>query len=56
MEFMYFVIKEKVQKHRVSIEHLSTTLMIADLLTKRLPPIVFAGHVENMGIMFASEC
>ena len=56
MELKYFVVKEEVQKHRVSIEHISTNLMIVDPLTKGLPPKVFTGHVVNMGIMSASEC
>ena len=41
----YFVVKE-IHKHRVSIEHASTDLMIVDPLTKELPPKVFTGHVE----------
>ena len=44
MELKYFVVKEEVQKHRVSIEHISTDLMIADPLTKWLPPKTFTGH------------
>ena len=56
MELKYFAVKEEVQKHRVSIEHISTNLMIPDPLTKGLPPKVFTGHVVNMGIMSASEC
>jgi hypothetical protein len=55
MELKYFSVKEEVQKHRVSIEHISTNLMIADPLTKGLPPKVFCGHVENMGIMAINE-
>jgi len=55
LELKYFVIKEKVQKYRVSIKHISTDLMIADHLTKGLQPKTFIGHVENMGIMFTSE-
>jgi hypothetical protein len=55
MELKYFAVKEEVQKHRVSIEHISTNLMIADPLTKGLPPKVFCGHVENMGIMAINE-
>jgi len=54
MELKYFVVKE-VQKHRVSIEHISTDLMIVDPLTKGLPPKTFTGHVVNMGIMSTSE-
>jgi len=55
MELKYFVIKE-VQKHRVSIEHVSTDIMIAKPLTKGLPPQVFTDHVKNMSIMCTSEC
>ncbi|CAL1361871.1 unnamed protein product [Linum trigynum] len=51
MEVKYFVVKEEVQKQRVSIEHISTQLMIADPLTKGLPPKTFTEHVERMGII-----
>ena len=51
MELKYFVVKEEVQKQRVSIEHISTNLMIADPLTKGLRPKTFIGHVERMGLM-----
>jgi len=40
----------------VSIEHISTNIMIADPLTKGLPPKLYAGHVKNMDIMSISEC
>ena len=55
MELKYFVMKEEVQKQRVSIEHISTELMVADPLTKGLPPKTFTGHLESMGILFASK-
>jgi len=55
MELKYFSVKEEVQKHRVSIEHISTDLMIVDPLTKWLPPKTFTRHVVNMGIMSTSE-
>jgi len=48
-------IKEEVQKHRMSIEHISTNVMIDDPLTKGLLPKTFIGHVENVGIMSTSE-
>ena len=51
MKLKYFAVKEEVQKQRVSIEHISTNLMIVDPLTKRLPPKTFTGHVERMGII-----
>ncbi|KAA0060866.1 Retrovirus-related Pol polyprotein from transposon TNT 1-94 [Cucumis melo var. makuwa] len=50
MELKYFAVKEEVQKQRVSIEHISTKLMIADPLTKGLPPKTFNDHVQRMGI------
>ncbi|KAL3648992.1 hypothetical protein CASFOL_005395 [Castilleja foliolosa] len=51
MELKYLAVKEEVQKQKVSIEHISTNLMIADPLTKGLPPKTFIGHVERMGVM-----
>ena len=51
MEIKYFAVKEEVQKQRVSIEHISTNLMIADPLTKGLSPKAFNEHVERMGIL-----
>jgi len=41
MELKYFVVKEEVQKQIVSIEPISTSFMIADPLTKGLPPKTF---------------
>jgi len=38
VELKYFVVKEKVRKQRVSIEHISTNLMIVGPLNKGLPP------------------
>ena len=47
MELKYFAVKEEVQKQRVFIEYISTNLMIADPLTKGLPPKTFTSHVER---------
>ena len=47
----YFIVKEELQKERVSIKHISTKLMVADSLTKVLPSKIFHEHVEGMGIM-----
>ena len=51
MDLRYLSVKEEVKKLKVSIEHISTNLMIADPLTKGLPHITFSGHVEHMGII-----
>jgi len=56
MELKYFVVKKEVQKRRVSIEYISTYLMIANPLTKGLPAKLYADHVKNMGIRSTSEC
>ena len=49
IELKYFVVKEEIQKQRVSIQHISTELMIADPLTKGLQPKLFKEHVIRMG-------
>ena len=50
IELKYLTIKEEVQKQQVSIEYISTQLMIADLLTNGLPPKTFKEHVDQMGL------
>ena len=51
MKVKYFVIKEEVQKQRVSIKHIITNLIIVNPLTKGLPPKTFNEHVERIGII-----
>ena len=51
VDLKYLSIKKEVQKHKVLIEHIGTNLMIADPLTKGLPPKIFVGHVERMGVV-----
>ena len=55
MKLRYFVVKEEVQKQRVSIEHISTKLMIVDPLTNGLPPKTFIEHVESMDIIVIDD-
>ena len=55
MELKYFSVKEEVQKHKVSIEHISTKLMIVDPLTKRLSPKIFVEHFKRMGLIDSNE-
>ncbi|KAM1125891.1 hypothetical protein ACFX2B_040641 [Malus domestica] len=50
MDIKYLTLKEEVLKQRVSIEHISTMLMIADPLTKGMGPKAFNDHVERMGL------
>jgi hypothetical protein len=46
----YYVVKEKIQDHTISLEHMSTKQMLADPFTKGLPPNVFKEHVAGMGL------
>ena len=47
----YFAVKEKVQKQKVSIKHISIKLMIADPLTKGLSPKMVNDHVNKMSLV-----
>lgn len=38
IDIKFLVVKERVQSRRVTIEHIGTNFMIADPLTKGLPP------------------
>jgi hypothetical protein len=43
-------VKDKVWDHIINLEHISTDKMLADPLTKGLPPNVFREHVAGMGL------
>ena len=47
--------KEEIQKQKVSIEHININLMIADSLTKELPPKTFIEHIESMSIIVIDD-
>jgi hypothetical protein len=46
----YYVVKEKIQDHTISLEHISTKQMLTDSFTKCLLPNVFKEHVAGMGL------
>ena len=46
----YYVVKDKVRDHIISLEHISIEKMLADPLTKGLPPNVFREHLAGMGL------
>ena len=50
VDIKYLAIRERVKKHKVVIEHISTKLMVADPLTKDMPIKNFKDHVTNMGL------
>ena len=50
IDIKYLAIREHVKEKKVVIEHISTELMIADPLTKGMPPLKFKDHVAKMGL------
>ena len=50
IDIKYYVVKDKVRDQIISLEHISTAKMLADPLTKGLPPKVFIEHVVGMGL------
>ena len=51
MHIKYLVVGEKILKLQISIIHIATEEMIADPLTKGLPPLVFKEHVTHMELV-----
>ncbi|RVW61719.1 Retrovirus-related Pol polyprotein from transposon TNT 1-94 [Vitis vinifera] len=51
IDIKFLVVKEKVRSGQISIEHIGTNSMIADPLTKGLPPKVFHEHTAHMGVV-----
>jgi hypothetical protein len=51
IESELYVAKEKIQNHFDSIEHRSTEQVLADPLTRGLPPSVLREHTVDMGFM-----
>ena len=50
IDIKYYIMKDKVQDHIISLEHISTEKMLADPLTIDLPPNVFREHLAGMGL------
>ena len=55
IDIKFLVVKEKVQSLQVSIEHISTNFIIANPLTKGLPPKVFHEHVTHMSVVHIND-
>jgi hypothetical protein len=50
IDIKYYVVKDKVRDYIISLEHISTKKMLADPLTKGLPPNVFREHVAGVDL------
>ncbi|KAK3039644.1 hypothetical protein RJ639_027235 [Escallonia herrerae] len=51
IEIKYLVVREIIHNRIVSIQHISTIAMLADPMTKGLPPTLFREHVASMGLV-----
>jgi hypothetical protein len=51
IKIKYYIMKDKIQDRTISLEHIRTKNMLADPLTKGLPPSVFKEHLAGMGLM-----
>ena len=50
IDIKFYVVKDEVWDHAISLEHVSTKKMLADPFTKGLPPNVFREHLVGMGL------
>ena len=50
IDIKFYVVKDKVRDHSISLEHVSTKKMLADPLTNGLPSNVFREHLAGMGL------
>lgn len=55
IDIKFLVVKKRVQSGQMTIEHISIDFILADLLTKGLPPKVFRHYVLNMRILLLNE-
>ena len=51
LDTKYLFVRERVEENVLCIEYISTHNMLADPMTKGLPPNIFVGHVSNMGLI-----
>ena len=50
IDIKFYIVKDKVRNHSISLEHISTKKMIADPPIKGLPPNMFREHLADMGL------
>ena len=54
IDIKFRVVKDRIQDQTINVEHIKTTHMLADPLTKGLPTNIFREHVAGMGLLEAS--
>ena len=55
IDIKYLVVRENVRDSKVVIEHICTQLMVADPMTKGLPPSLYKSHVDRMGLVSSHD-
>ena len=50
IDIKFYVVKEQIQDHTISLEYMSTKNMLADPLAKGLPSNVFREHLAGRGV------
>jgi len=55
IDIKFLIVKDKVLNNTVSVDSISTSLNIADPLTKELPSKVFLEHVAHMGMVIPND-
>ena len=50
IDIKFYVVNKQVQDQTVCLEYISTKKMLADPLTKGLPPNVFREHLAGMSL------
>jgi Reverse transcriptase (RNA-dependent DNA polymerase) len=51
IDIKYLVVRDKVKDGTIVIQHINTRAMLADSLTKALPPTLYKEHVAGMGLV-----
>ena len=55
IDIKFYVVKEQVQDQTICLEYISTKKILADPLSKGLPPNVFREHLAGMGLREAYD-
>jgi hypothetical protein len=55
IDIKFIAVKERVQSELISIKHIGTASMLADLLIKGLIPKQFHEHIAHMGIYVTED-
>jgi hypothetical protein len=55
IEVKFYVVKDRIRDETITLEHIGTKDMVADPLTKGLPPNVFKEHLAGMGLRVSNS-